>query len=194
MAAVSRRISHETLTPQRDASDLRSITSPARLSKVLRMRANVVLIVSAMVWLMIGAACSSNSSEEEALLAFSAGGSIYTVRADGSGLTAVVRGDRREASWASAPALAPDGKTLAFVRDLDIWVAGVDARESGRWRTLARSARHREHPTSRSGHRVWPGHPMGNTWRSPSSSVVARGCRRCSTNGDRTRTASLERR
>lgn len=64
------------------------------------------------------------------LLAFSAGGSIYTVRPDGSDLRKVIPGDRSggnySSTWNAAPAFSPDGSRLAFTRDLDIWVADVD--------------------------------------------------------------------
>lgn len=61
-------------------------------------------------------------------LAFSAGGSIYTVAADGSALREVIPGDR-ESMWNAAPALSPDGAKLIFVRDFDLWVASADGQD-----------------------------------------------------------------
>ncbi|MPZ98085.1 MAG: hypothetical protein GEU80_01915 [Dehalococcoidia bacterium] len=61
------------------------------------------------------------------LIAFAAGGSIYTVLPDGSRLTKVVDGSRASAEeWASAPALSPDRRSIVFVRDYDIWVVPAD--------------------------------------------------------------------
>jgi len=71
----------------------------------------------------------------EAVLTFSAGGSIYTVASDGSGLAEVIAGDRQEdvntvpalsPTWNAAPAFSPDGTRLAFTRNLDIWIADAD--------------------------------------------------------------------
>lgn len=62
------------------------------------------------------------------LLAFAAGGSVYTVRADGSGLTQVVAGSRNgdevagRQKWASSPELSPDGRQIVFARDFDAWL------------------------------------------------------------------------
>ncbi len=61
-------------------------------------------------------------------LAFSAGGSIYTVAADGSALREVIPGDR-DSMWNASPALSPDGAKLIFVRDFDLWVANADGQD-----------------------------------------------------------------
>lgn len=70
------------------------------------------------------------------VLAFAAGGTIYTVRADGTGLTEVITGTREPApdapapaiasAWAATPALSSDGSLLLFTRDFDLWVANAD--------------------------------------------------------------------
>ena len=62
------------------------------------------------------------------ILAFSAGGSIYTVAADGSALREVIPGDR-DSMWNAAPAFSPDGAKLIFVRDFDLWVASADGQD-----------------------------------------------------------------
>jgi len=65
-------------------------------------------------------------------LAFAAGGSIYTVSPDGTGLREVIPGNRQEESppsglpytaWNAAPAFSPDGSHLLFTRDFDLWMA-----------------------------------------------------------------------
>lgn len=65
---------------------------------------------------------------EIALLAFSAGGSIYTVNVNGTGLREIIPGDRAT-SWTASPAFAPDGSAIAFTRNYDIWVAGPDGED-----------------------------------------------------------------
>jgi hypothetical protein len=62
------------------------------------------------------------SADVQGLIAFAAGGSIYTVRPDGGELRQVVAGVRSdEHDWASGPALSPDGGSVAFVRGYSIW-------------------------------------------------------------------------
>lgn len=89
-------------------------------------------------------------------LAFAAGGSIYTVNADGTGLKQVVAGERtggtlnlgssdiegaNHNTWGSAPAFSPDGSVIAFVRDFDVWVVRADGAnprllaETAQWST-----------------------------------------------------------
>jgi dipeptidyl aminopeptidase/acylaminoacyl peptidase len=80
-------------------------------------------------------------------IAFAAGGAVYSVGADGSGLRLLVPGGReveareqqaggflpaRAPGWASAPAYSPDGSQIAFVRDFDIWVADADGQGARR--------------------------------------------------------------
>jgi hypothetical protein len=87
------------------------------------------------------------------LIAFAAGGSIYTINADGSGLKQVVAGDRvgggrlglgtddieaaSHSNWASAPVFSPDGSSIAFVKDYDVWLVDADG---GNQRPLAEVA------------------------------------------------------
>jgi len=77
-------------------------------------------------------------SISQPLIAFSAGGSIYTVRPDGSEVRQVIPGDRAS-TWNAAPALAPDGSRIAYTRDYNIWIAnsdGSDVRELASVRDL----------------------------------------------------------
>ena len=75
-----------------------------------------------------GSAPSTGDAAPVNTLAFSAGGSIYTVAADGSALREVIPGDR-ESMWNAAPALSPDGAKLIFVRDFDLWAASADGQD-----------------------------------------------------------------
>jgi len=65
-------------------------------------------------------------------LAFAAGGAIYTVLPDSSTLRCPVGGDR-DANWNAAPSFRPDGSSIAFTRNYDLWTAdearGVRAQE-----------------------------------------------------------------
>jgi len=70
---------------------------------------------------------------------FSAGGSIYRVRPDGSALTRIIEGMRGDPPdpdgqrrWASSPSVSPNGRTLAFVRDYDVWVSDADGADQRR--------------------------------------------------------------
>ncbi len=72
-----------------------------------------------------GGGSSGAVTSTEARIAFSAGGSIYTVRPDGSNLHQVIATDRQFGGNA-APALSPDGTRIAFARDFDIWTATSD--------------------------------------------------------------------
>ncbi len=65
-----------------------------------------------------GGSSSSMGTNAMPRIAFSAGGSIYTIAPDGTGL--------RQVSPGAAPAIAPDGSRIGFIRDLDIWTAGAD--------------------------------------------------------------------
>ncbi len=68
-------------------------------------------------------------------IAFSAGGSIYTVVPDGSDLRKVVPADR---GWGNAaPALSPDGTKIAFTRDEDIWIADADGNQARKLAAVA---------------------------------------------------------
>ena len=75
-----------------------------------------------------GSAPSAGDAAPANTLAFSAGGSIYTVAADGSALREVVPGDR-DSMWNASPALSPDGERLVFTRDFDLWVASADGQD-----------------------------------------------------------------
>ncbi len=75
-----------------------------------------------------GSAPSAGDTALANTLAFSAGGSIYTVAADGSALREVIPGDR-DSMWVASPALSPDGTKLIFVRDFDLWVASADGQD-----------------------------------------------------------------
>lgn len=82
--------------------------------------------------LLLGAAGCSAGDGTDGLIAFAAGGSIYTVRPDGSSLTEVVPGSREsDETWASAPTLSPLGRSIVFVRDFNLWgvrASGEDLR------------------------------------------------------------------
>ncbi len=115
---------------------------------MLRRRDTLLIIAGALIlaliaWALLDSDKSDAPSEApgaelgpslpEGRIYFSAGGSIYAVRPDGSGLAKVVagqRGDPRDPNtrreWASSPSVSPDGKALAFVRDYDVWVSDVD--------------------------------------------------------------------
>jgi hypothetical protein len=70
-------------------------------------------------------------------IAFSAGGSLYTINADGSKIKRLGTGARdadpyawlthgEASAWASAPAISPDASQIAFARDLDVWLINAD--------------------------------------------------------------------
>ena len=88
----------------------------------------VVLLALLLLGCGDGSAPSAGDATPVGTLAFSAGGSIYTVAADGSALREVIPGDR-ESMWNAAPALSPDGAAIAFVRDFDIWIASADGQD-----------------------------------------------------------------
>ncbi len=72
--------------------------------------------------LLLGAAGCSAGDGTDGLIAFAAGGSIYTVRPDGSSLREVVPGSHAsDETWASAPALSPLGRSIVFVRGFNLW-------------------------------------------------------------------------
>jgi DNA-binding CsgD family transcriptional regulator len=75
-----------------------------------------------------GASVAGLVADEERL-AFSAGGSIYTVALDGSDLREVIAGGR-EAGWNASPAFSPGGERLVFTRDFDIWTANADGSDA----------------------------------------------------------------
>jgi DNA-binding CsgD family transcriptional regulator len=70
------------------------------------------------------------------LLAFSAGGSIYTVQPDGTGLRKIIGGDRAS-NWNASPAFSPDGSQIAFTRDFDIWIANAGGSNARSLATVA---------------------------------------------------------
>jgi WD40-like Beta Propeller Repeat len=85
---------------------------------------------------------SGNHEPPRGILAFAAGGSIYTINADGSGLTQVVQGNRApgefyESDWASAPAFSPHGSLIAFTRELDVWLVNFDGSDVRRLADVA---------------------------------------------------------
>ena len=63
------------------------------------------------------------------VLVFAAGGSIYTVDANGSGIRKLIAGDR-ESAWNTSPAFSPDGSKIAFARGFDVWIASGDGSDS----------------------------------------------------------------
>lgn len=95
---------------------------------------------------------SDSTSPPTGRIAFGASGSIYSINADGSGLMQVVAGDptptrlqigaddieaASHSNWASSPAFSPDGSTIAFVKDYDVWLVDADGRNE---RPLAETA------------------------------------------------------
>jgi DNA-binding CsgD family transcriptional regulator len=84
------------------------------------------LAVLALLVLREGDAAISTAGAEQRLV-FAAGGSIFAVAPDGSRLRELVIGERGSA-WHAAPALSPDGETMLFTRDYDLWAAGGDGR------------------------------------------------------------------
>ncbi len=70
---------------------------------------------------------TSEPAPPAATLLFAAGGSIYSVDADGSHLQKLVDGSPdglMNSAW--SPSLSPDGTRLAFVQGYNIWVADAD--------------------------------------------------------------------
>jgi DNA-binding CsgD family transcriptional regulator len=78
-------------------------------------------------------------------LVFAAGGSIYVVAADGTGLRELIPGRRgtpglppderdtayeAQAEWNSSPSFSPDATQLVFVRGFDIWIANADGSDA----------------------------------------------------------------
>jgi Tol biopolymer transport system component/DNA-binding CsgD family transcriptional regulator len=79
----------------------------------------------ALLSIMLARGSDRGASPPQPLIAFSAGGSIYTVRPDGSELHEIIAGDRQSV-WNAAPALSPDGSQLAYTQDYNIWIANSD--------------------------------------------------------------------
>jgi DNA-binding CsgD family transcriptional regulator len=85
----------------------------------------------ALLAVMLARGDASTSAPSASLIAFSAGGSIYTVRPDGSDLREVIAGDSDSSTnWNAAPAFSPDGRSIAYTRDYNIWMASSDGSDA----------------------------------------------------------------